>query len=49
MTSSYAISAYKQALKVYIPPLLMCFEYSKLHDIMAKNTIRNLKVFRTNT
>ena len=31
--SSYAISVYKQAFKVHTPPLLMCFEYSKLHDI----------------
>ena len=33
MTVSYAISATKKAFKVHILPLLMCFEYSKLHDI----------------
>ena len=33
MTASYAISNYKQAFKVHTPPLLRCFEYSKLHDI----------------
>ena len=31
--ASYAISAYKQAFKVHVLPLLMCFEYSQLHDI----------------